>query len=756
MSEYKYPILAKPSGITLKQHKQNVMSEADLILDLIPHAIFKYDQKVKKDLRCLLKVVCEHHDDGKNNVKWQSACQKDFDNFLVWRERNNNATYKEYASQKDSKAGINIRNCGIRHEFHFLELEEELPLSLQVAIAAHHQKLSFFYEKRWGEQGASYIWKRILNKSNNMGYSFKEVANLQYEYSALRGLLQLADHRASAKEEGNFVPDLAQFSYKFPYSSRMYVQSLVEDNWENDLLLLRAPTGAGKTDASLIWGSLQIQNKKADRLIIAMPTRFTSNALAVNIAENLSETGLYHSSAWFSKFQEKVDIGEIDKQEAEKTQEFARLLQTPITVCTIDHLLMALTLSREDHHLITFNLANACLVIDEADFYDDFTQANIFVLLELLKYWDVPVLLMSASLPEYILPICKGLGYKVNQILEDKSDVRKNGFAIKEIRDYSTLNDIEDLLELMLKKGTGIIYANTVDKAYMLYEWFENRCDLTQQDIILYHSRFTEPHKKEKEEELISALGKDAWVSNCAKGIAILTQIGEMSINISADIMISESCPIDRLIQRAGRVCRFNSTKVGEIYIINPQEKGVLYPAPYGVYDNSKKQWIPYEAFLKTLELIECKTYKTETLIELLKMVYSERNKVSVKSSQNAKHLKESFMNNWLINPRQLSSKEDADVAFWRSRSSVPSGTVYTVKPQPAYFNSYYDFQIWKIRYSIDLPIYLIERGVKQSKIDTLSVRIHEDEIAIYIIKEGYYNKRIGAVFINDPEHFDR
>lgn len=82
MSEYKYPILAKPSGITLEQHKQNVMSEADLILDLIPHAIFKYDQKVKKDLRCLLTVVCKHHDDGKNNIKWQSACQKDFDNFL--------------------------------------------------------------------------------------------------------------------------------------------------------------------------------------------------------------------------------------------------------------------------------------------------------------------------------------------------------------------------------------------------------------------------------------------------------------------------------------------------------------------------------------------------------------------------------------------------------------------------------------------------------------------------------------------------
>lgn len=116
-----------------------------------------------------------------------------------------------------------------------------------------------------------------------------------------------------------------------------------------------------------------------------MPTRFTSNALAINVAESLSDTGLYHSSAWFSKFPESVHNNNISRKDANKYYEFARLLQTPITVCTIDRLLMAMTLNREDHHQITFILANACLVIDEAEFYDDFTQVNILVLLEALK-----------------------------------------------------------------------------------------------------------------------------------------------------------------------------------------------------------------------------------------------------------------------------------------------------------------------------------------------------------------------------------
>ena len=44
-----------------------------------------------------------------------------------------------------------------------------------------------------------------------------------------------------------------------------------------------------------------------------------------------------------------------------------------------------MTGTREDHHAIFFNLAHSCLVIDEADFYDDFTQQNIVMLLRALR-----------------------------------------------------------------------------------------------------------------------------------------------------------------------------------------------------------------------------------------------------------------------------------------------------------------------------------------------------------------------------------
>lgn len=745
VSNYKHPILAKPSGITLEQHTQGVVSEGKLLLEQTPFVVQKYQERVGKSLAIRLERVCKYHDLGKKNPKWQIACQKDYDAFLQWQSQHG-GTYKDYS--KTENAGENIRKAGVRHEIQSLRLVEKtkLPLPQQAAIAAHHGKLGNNFEERWTNEDASELWATFKRESNRVieQYSLEQSAKAHYEFAGPRGLLQLVDHRASAKEEGEEVPVFTQFSYQFPHKEKRGVQRLIEQHWEDDLLLVRAPTGAGKTDASLLWAQLQIENKQADRLVIAMPTRFTSNALAINVAESLSDTGLYHSSAWFTKFQEQVDNRVIKKQTAEKIHEFARLLQTPITVCTIDHLLMALTLTREDHHLISFNMANSCLVIDEADFYDDFTQANILVLLEILKYWNVPVLIMSASLPESVLPSYQKLGFKIDKIIEDTSDNSRDRFEIKSIKEYTDLEEISDLLDLCIEKGTAIVYANTVDKAEMFYDWFKKR----KANPILYHSRFTEPHKKDKEQELIGALGKEAWEKNCANGIAILTQIGEMSINISADIMISELCPIDRLTQRAGRLCRFDKTKVGELYLLVPQKNDLVYPAPYGEPDPKTKVWIPCEAFVKTAEILDTTSYSAERLVSLLNHVYAVQESFSPKALNNAKNLKEYFSFNWLLNSKQITATDDTDTNFWKSRNILPQDTVFVEKPTSNTFYNYFSFQNWKLNNSLELPVYLIEKGKKLHMIDLVRIRIKEEYECIYVIREGFYNKEKGIAFI--------
>lgn len=738
--KYKYPILAKPSGITLDVHRQNVISEGALLIQNLSFTREKYQNLTDKDLSRRIELACQFHDEGKElSDTWQTACQADYNDYLSWLKKNPEKTFKDYSAKEDS--GKHIRKASVRHEFYSLLKNKSLPLPLQAAVAAHHGKLGEKFEDIWINNGFKDYWTKF-KKESYTNRTLEQIALVQYQFSGIRGLLQLADHRASAKEDGENPPIISTFSYNFPHPEKRGVQKLIEQHWEDDLLLVRAPTGAGKTDASLLWASLQIDNKRAERLIIAMPTRFTSNALAINVAESLSDTGLYHSSAWFSKFQEQIDAGIIDKQKAIKIHEFARLLETPITVCTIDHLLMALTLTREDHHLISFNMANACLVIDEADFYDNFTQANILVLLEVLRYWKVPILLMSASLPESVLSSYQKIGYSVDKIIEDTSDNVRDRFEIKKIEDYSELSEIEELLELCIEKGNAIIYANTVDRAVLLYNWFEKRGE----SAILYHSRFTEPDKKSKEQELIDALGKEAWKNGTAKGIAIMTQIGEMSINISSDLMISELCPIDRLTQRAGRLCRFDKSKVGDLYVLIPLKEGSLYPAPYGTYDRKEKSWIACDAFVKTQEILDATCYNADKLVSMLNEIYSTDSEFSAKAITNAKTLKEYFSYNWLICPKQQSKDDDTDTNYWKSRDIAAQDTVFVSEPETNYFNSYLSYQNWKLSNSIELPIYLIEKGKKNHMIDLKSIKIKDERETAYVIRDGFYNVDNGVM----------
>ena len=636
--------------------------------------------------------------------------------------------------------------AGVRHEIDSLirRQKDNFSLPVQIAIGAHHGKLSVRHEEKWMKpifKGAGeVIWKtfRQYNNQFESHHDFQRALLPHYEFAGVRSFLQVSDRRASAKESGEKLADPKSFEYKFPHSERRNVQQIVEANWQEDLLLVRAPTGAGKTDSALLWASKQIEAGRAQRLVIAMPTRFTSNALSINVAESLSDTGLYHSSAWHNKFKLAIEEKRIHFKEAQKQHESARQLMTPVTVCTIDHLLMSLTLTREDHHLIAFNLANSCLVIDEADFYDDFTQANILVLLKALHTWKVPVLLMSASLPDSCLPLYQATGYDVKKIYEDESDLERVRCIIRSIREYEAIAELEGLLNKCIKAKCAIIYANTVAKAMQFYDWF------CSQGVTptLYHSRFTEPHKKDKEDILLEKLGREAWKANQAEGIVILTQIGEMSINISADIMLSELCPIDRLIQRAGRLSRFSNT-VGELHVLIPTTNGVIYPAPYGSYMRGSG-WTPNPHLVSTQNRLAVRSYSANTFTTLLNQVYASTTVLSVEAQTNADRLKQLFITNWIIGSMTIAREDDAETAFWRSRDIIGNDTVFVKKLEQTNFKNWSDFNAMKNDQSIELPVYLIEKGRKIGALYTETIFIDEEPTEVYVANDNFYNEKIG------------
>ena len=68
---------------------------------------------------------------------------------------------------------------------------------------------------------------------------------------------------------------------------------------------------------------------------------------------------------------------------------------------------------------------------------------------------------------------------------------------------------------------------------------------------LLYHSRFRYVDRVERHKDVVNAFGIEH-----GSAFAITTQVAEMSLDLSADLLITELAPIPALIQRLGRLNR--------------------------------------------------------------------------------------------------------------------------------------------------------------------------------------------------------
>ena len=194
----------------------------------------------------------------------------------------------------------------------------------------------------------------------------------------------------------------------------------------------------------------------------------------------------------------------------------------------------------------------------------------------------------------------------------------------------------------------------------------KNRCDENDIPLIIYHSRFTEPGKKDIEAKLINTLGKTAWKNNetsPVRGIAIMTQIGEMSVNISTEIMLSDVCPWDRLAQRIGRLVRFENQDSGICYLAHPIKNEKLFPAPYGEFDMGKKEWVATPPFLNTQKhlssyFLKKKQVTENDLEEFVNKLYPSAPEILGKGLTNQINYKSLIKHNWLILPNKFTDEE--------------------------------------------------------------------------------------------------
>jgi len=101
-----------------------------------------------------------------------------------------------------------------------------------------------------------------------------------------------------------------------------------------------------------------------------------------------------------------------------------------------------------------------------------------------------------------------------------------------------------------------LVVENTVKAARALAQQLQAD---SQFEVTYYSSEFANEHRDQKERAITDTFGVDNYPNLAAEdsvSVAVVTQVAELSLDLTADVLLTPVAPIDALIQRAGRLHR--------------------------------------------------------------------------------------------------------------------------------------------------------------------------------------------------------
>ena len=457
----------------------------------------------------------------------------------------------------------------------------------------------------------SRLRKRLWIETNRYTKTHKkERVKIKSVFSFLFALLQLTDDYSSvhfsdfAKEKNDIFDSVLK-------NPEIYVPKLSLDNpvkrifgeyepykFQRKLYekapkfaMLFAPCGRGKTEAALLWALKVLETYKRNKIILAMPTQVTSNAMYDRLVGLFGKenVGLFHGKS-FIKLKETIkEVPEEEKDLEEiKSENFkGNVFFKPITVTTIDHVIYSFVHGFSQADFALGNLQNAVLIFDEVHYYEKWTLEHLMTLFEILKEMDIPHLLMSGTLPDFLIKRLRDY-----ELIVDSEGLKYTPFKLeyhdemlvwKENGEWKVNEKIiNEIIENYKIRNTQFVILNTVERAKQFYKAIKEKVP-----AVLYHSQFAYKDRVLKENEILKLEQERKDLKK--PYILVATQVIEVSLDISSDVMYSELAPPDALGQRAGRLHRKGKTwkengrkfelKVFLPYNQNPYEKDLIQRA---------------------------------------------------------------------------------------------------------------------------------------------------------------------------------
>ena len=266
-------------------------------------------------------------------------------------------------------------------------------------------------------------------------------------------------------------------------------------------------------------------------------------------------------------------------------QEQAKLLANPVTVCTIDQL-FTFVYRALGTEIFAATLKYSKLIIDEIQSYDPRSIATILYGLKTIQQMGGRYAIITATFPPVLKDFMEQYGLADHCLFADFTEDPDILIRHKVSIQYS-----EMYLEEIAKQGKTkkvLVICNTVSRAQEVYEKLRERND----SVWLLHSRFIRRDRNLLEQKIMEFSESDE------AGIWVTTQIVEASLDIDFDILHTEMCTADSLLQRMGR-CNRKGRRIPELSNIF-------------VYDNKNGSGSIYEENLYQRSLEKLKKYEND------------------------------------------------------------------------------------------------------------------------------------------------
>lgn len=421
------------------------------------------------------------------------------------------------------------------------------------------------------------------------------------------------------------LPTFSSISPFTPRPLQQKIESLTVDP-EGSLLVLEDATGSGKTEAAILWFLKLFHAGLVDGMYFALPTRasaveiyqrvlkavkrgFPKGAPPVILAvpEYFRVDGIRGSRFGYGVLWDDDDKNVRYRGWAAEGSK--RYLAGAIVVGTIDQTLLS-TLQTSHSHLRATCLARQLLIVDEVHASDVYMAHLLEAVLKYHLQCKSHALLMSAT-----------LGSKGRHRFLKLLDATTPSMPVDEATrypypalTYSTASSCRTLSLPATKTPKEVFpqilplagnYAATAKMALsaakkgakvLVIRNLVDDCIQTQKDLILlakrsgdlglcfqvqdlptpHHSRYARIDRRLLDGEVLKVYGKErAHQGGC---VLVSTQTLEQSLDLDADLIITDLCPMDVLQQRFGRLHRHTrhrppSFEKARIVILVPEDR---------------------------------------------------------------------------------------------------------------------------------------------------------------------------------------